>query len=38
MWQMKQDAIGYETEGRVRKASAVVIEYAKQEKRKMPLL
>lgn len=37
MWQMKQDAIGYETEGRVRKTWAVVIEYAKQEKGKMPL-
>lgn len=37
MWQMKQDAIGYETEVRVRKVWVVVIEYAKQEKGKIPV-
>lgn len=36
-WQMKKDAIFYETEGRVRKVWVVVIEYEKQEKGKSPL-
>lgn len=36
-WQLKKDAIFYETEGRVRKVWAVVIEYEKQEKGKSPL-
>lgn len=36
-WQLKKDAIFYETEGRVRKVWGVVIEYEKQEKGKMPL-
>lgn len=37
MWQLKKDAIFYETEGRVRKVWVVVIEYEKQEKGKLPL-
>lgn len=36
-WQIKKDAIFYETEGRVRKVWVVVIEYEKQEKGKSPL-
>lgn len=36
-WQMKKDAIFYETEGRVRKVWVVVIEYEKQEKGNSPL-
>lgn len=36
-WQIKKDAIFYETEGRVRKVWVVVIEYEKQEKGKLPL-
>lgn len=36
-WQIKKDAIFYETEGRVRKVWVVVIEYEKQEKGKPPL-
>lgn len=37
MWQIKKDAIFYETEGRVRKVWVVVIEYEKQERGKSPL-
>ncbi len=37
IWQLKKDAIFYETEGRVRKVWVVVIEYEKQERGKSPL-
>ena len=37
MWQLKKDAVFYETEGRVRKVWVVVIEYEKREKETLPV-